>query len=91
MWNLTIYHNDQTVEQKIFQQKPTLTDLQEIVGGFIETVHLPNEMYLVFDEEGKMRKKKRNEKATGLLPFNYQLVGDFVAGTAFLCHKKILN
>lgn len=63
--------------------KPTLEELQRIVGGYIETLTLrPATMIrpsitLIVDEEGKLKKKKENFHM-GVHPFGDTIVGDIL-------------
>jgi uncharacterized protein (DUF736 family) len=52
----------------------SLSGMQSIVGGYIETVYLDGEIILVCNEEGKM---------TGL-PANRSLRGDVIMGDCFI-------
>ena len=54
----------------------TLEELQEMVGGYIELVHVPNKpsMRLVVNEEGLIRGLPLNHMATGI--FGSEIVGD---------------
>lgn len=62
----------------------TLEELQTIVGGYIEIVNLPDDKLLVVDEEGKLKHKPYNVRATQLLAATLHN-GDFVVGNALLC------
>lgn len=54
----------------------TLEAMQEIVGGYIETITLPG-CVIVCNEEGKLRG----------LPENLKLPNDTVVGTVIICGK----
>lgn len=60
----------------------SLKDLQEIVGGYIETAHFFDEpVCLVCNEEGKVRELPINR---GIYDKNKKLI-DVIVGTAFIC------
>ena len=50
----------------------TLEALQELVGGYIETVNLPGGIVMIVNEEGKILR----------LPINFHLNCDLICGTA---------
>ena len=50
----------------------TLEALQELVGGYIETVNLPGSIVMIVNEEGKILR----------LPINFHLNCDLIHGTA---------
>ena len=53
-----------------------LAELQEMVGGYIETVRTPNGMILVVDEEGLLKRKPINISASFIA--RRTIVGDAV-------------
>jgi hypothetical protein len=53
----------------------TLTELQEIVGGYIELVNLGNNQYMVVNEDGILQNLPLNHKATRLYGHS-TIVGD---------------
>lgn len=50
----------------------TLEALQDLVGGYIETVNLPGSIVMIVNEEGKILR----------LPINFRLNCDLIHGTA---------
>ena len=50
----------------------TLEAMQELVGGYIETVYLPGGIVMIVNEEGKILR----------LPINFHLNCDLIHGTA---------
>ena len=60
----------------------SLTAMQNIVGGYIQPVHLDDSVVLVCNEEGKLMDMPANR---GLWDENGQLY-DIVCGTFFLCN-----
>lgn len=69
------------IEERTISQD--LETLQKLVGGYVETIKLTFDMTALVNEEGKMLKLPRNEKATTLC--NLCEIGwhddDFVCGT----------
>lgn len=51
---------------------------QTAVDGYIELATLPDGRYMLMDEDGKMKKKPINTKATELLNRGTPVVGDVV-------------
>jgi hypothetical protein len=64
-----------------------LDELQSIVGGYIEVVSLRDGRLIVCDEEGKLKGKERNNKATDILHsvFNNN---DFMVGDVLVCNEN---
>ena len=60
----------------------TLEELQEHVGGYIQLIHTPGGRLLVIDEEGKLKNKPINERATGILRSCGPVTGDCIVGDA---------
>ena len=52
--------------------KGSLQEYQKIVGGYIETTMLTNEIIIIVNEEGKLEG----------LPYNFSLPHDHIVGTA---------
>lgn len=83
--------------EAVFQETDdelTLTDLQELVGGMIETVPIclsgnwttgRAHPIMIVNEEGKMMGLEKNERATDMLRFD---VYDYVSGTAIIAGAK---
>lgn len=62
----------------------SLTELQAVVGGFIEVVHLPDGRLMVVNEEGKLNGLPINPKASELYP-------DIIVGDVLVCeHYEIV-
>lgn len=53
----------------------SLENLQRFVGGYIETVTLAEDVVIVCNEEGKLRR----------LPYNCTIAGEPFVGTIFAC------
>jgi hypothetical protein len=55
----------------------------------IETVNLSDGRIMVFDEEGKLTDKERNEVASVIFDNMFpHLPGDYIAGHAIICSNK---
>ena len=61
-----------------------LDTLQKAVGGYIEIVNLPNGRLLVVDEEGLLKKKDINIKAS-------TMYGNVVVGDVVLCRNDEID
>lgn len=61
-----------------------LDELQAVVGGFIEIVHLSNGKIMVVNEEGKLDGLPVNNKASELYP-------DIIVGDVLVCDLKQIN
>ena len=59
----------------------SLDELQGIVGGFIEIVHLADGRVMVVNEEGKLDGLPVNQKASDLYP-------DLIVGDVLVCSLK---
>lgn len=66
---------------KLFDaEKPTLEEVQKIVGGWVELVTLPDGNQLLVDEEGLLKGKRVNEAAS-------LLAGKIIVGEAVILTK----
>ena len=61
-----------------------LDELQAIVGGYIEVLSLRDGRLIVCDEEGKLKGKDRNHKATDIFQAAMP-TRDFIVGDALVC------
>lgn len=65
--------------------EPRLRQLQSLVGGYIETVALPNSRYMVFNENGKDAPHAINHTATAMAHEAEVIMPcDYVAGIAVI-------
>lgn len=62
----------------------SLEELQAIVGGYIEVVSLRDGRLICCDEEGKLKGKDRNHKATDILQAALR-TRDFMVGDVLVC------
>ncbi len=68
----------------------TLAELQAAVGGYIELVHLDDNLALVLNEEGKLHGLPVNERASELYCLHYGPV-DHIVGDALLCSEASIE
>ena len=57
--------------------RPSLTEAQRIVGGYIQLLHIPHGLTIVADDEGRLKNKPRNARASDYYQFG-DLVGDVI-------------
>lgn len=67
----------------------SLRELQTIVEGFIEMVHLPDKI-MVINEEGKLDSLPYNTKATELYRQSFK-TADYIVGNALICNYNEIN
>jgi uncharacterized protein (DUF736 family) len=70
---MTIIIKNVGQQPEVAEIENDLDEMQDIVGGYIETINLGEDIVLVCNEEGKLDN----------LPFNFPLQGDFIVGNAF--------
>jgi len=63
-----------------------LEELREIVGGYIQICQGDDGNILIVDEEGKLKHKDLNERATQWY-HTYVYPADYIVGDALLCKK----
>ena len=68
----------------------SLEELKAIVGGWIEVVSLHDGRLIVCDEEGKLKGKDRNHKATDLYRLTL-LTNDFLVGDVLVCNDNEID
>lgn len=68
----------------------SLTEMQDIVGGYIQIVNLTDEVFMVVDEEGKFKDYDYNQKATEMVQkcFNTR---DYIVGTVLVCSSDMIE
>ena len=82
-----IIRSDGEVAKKLWLPEMGLLELQELVGGYIETAPADSEDFvLIVNEEGKNEDLPRNKKATRILPKFIQKK-DYIVGTAVLMKR----
>lgn len=86
---LVIQTNGATQEVQPQRKHFTLQELQGLVGGYIEFIHLTDGRWLVVDEDGKPKRLPMNIHATAMAG----LPGDSIVGTVVVLsaadHKGI--
>lgn len=73
-------------EQEISPKKGKsfkLKELQNLVGGYIETISVSTNQLMVINEEGKLRKLPFNQKATEIALENSVI--DAIVGDVLIC------
>lgn len=66
---------------------PRLKQIQALIGGYMESVMLPDGRILLCHEDGKLQKLPRNETATALA----QLPGDYIVGDVVVATQEELD
>jgi len=65
-----------------------LDELQNFVGGLIETVRTKDNKIMVINEEGKINDLPLNEKATELYIYSES---DFILGDVLICNENEID
>ena len=75
----------ETTIKTIDDVEPTLKEMQEFVGGYIEVVYLNKESMMIIDEEGKIKEKPINQEATDIAHEHEAIYNtDYIAGDAMI-------
>ena len=61
-----------------------LTEMQEIIGGYVEPIRLNDGRMIIVDEDGKSKDKAVNIPATNILRRDH-FTTDYIVGTAIVC------
>lgn len=67
-----------------------LTEMQEIIGGYIEPIRLNDGRMIIVDEEGKSKDKAVNIPATNILRRDH-FTTDYIVGTAIVCDADMVE
>ena len=67
-----------------------LTEMQEIVGGYIEPIRLNDGRMIIVDEDGKSKNKAVNIPATNILRRDHYTT-DYIVGTAIVCDADMIE
>lgn len=67
-----------------------LTEMQEIIGGYIEPIRLNNGRMIIVDEDGKSKDKAVNIPATNILRRDHYTT-DYIVGTAIVCDADMID
>lgn len=69
-----------------------LSEAQNLVGGYIEVVHLTKDIIAIVDEEGKIKGREPNRLATVIANSAHGLwEGDYLAGDVVICPSQMLR
>ena len=67
-----------------------LTEMQEIIGGYVEPIRLNDGRMILVDEEGKSKSKAVNIPATNILRRDH-FTTDYIVGTAIVCDADMIE
>ena len=67
-----------------------LTEIQEIVGGYVEPIRLNDGRMIIVDEDGKSKNKAVNITATNILRRDH-FTTDYIVGTAIVCDDDMVD
>ena len=67
-----------------------LTEMQEIVGGYVEPIRLNDGRMIIADLEGKSKNKAVNISATNILRRDHYTT-DYIVGTAIVCDADMID
>ena len=67
-----------------------LTEMQEIIGGYVEPIRLNDGRMIIVDEDGKSKSKAVNIPATNILRRDHY-TADYIVGTAIVCDADMIE
>ena len=67
-----------------------LTEMQEIIGGYVEPIRLNDGRMIIVDEDGKSKEKAVNIPATNILRRDHYTT-DYIVGTAIVCDADMVE
>ena len=67
-----------------------LTEMQEIIGGYVEPIRLNDGRMIIVDEDGKSKGKAVNIPATNILRRDH-FTADYIVGTAIVCDADMID
>ena len=67
-----------------------LTEMQEIIGGYVEPIRLKDGRMIIVDEDGKSKDKAVNIPATNILRRDH-FTTDYIVGTAIVCDADMIE
>ena len=67
-----------------------LTEMQEIIGGYVEPIRLNDGRIIIVDEDGKSKDKAVNIPATNILRRDH-FTTDYIVGTAIVCDADMIE
>jgi hypothetical protein len=86
---IKLIHHNGAEETSTLNTPPTLEHMQKLVGGYIERVNLKPSIsdgfrWMILDEEGRLKHKPYNPKATALMRANYPTSVSIIVGDVIL-------
>lgn len=85
MINVVFIPADITQPVEVREVSPHLGPMQKLIGGHLEVLSLYEpEATLYLDEEGKIKRRPLNQRATELVQRHSPLRGDFIVGDVFI-------
>lgn len=75
---------------KLHPKTFTTEELQNIVGGYFEIVRLSDDVFMIVDEEGKLKGKYINMKATQIFR-KYTGINDTIVGNVLICTSDMVE
>ena len=67
-----------------------LTEMQEIIGGYVEPIRLNDGRMIIVDEDGKSKNKAVNIPATNIMRRDH-FTTDYIVGTAIVCDDDMVD
>ena len=67
-----------------------LTEMQEIIGGYVEPIRLNDGRIIIVDEDGKSKDKAVNIPATNIRRRDHYTT-DYIVGTAIVCDADMIE
>lgn len=67
------------------------TELQDVVGGYIEIIRLTDEVFMVVDEEGKLKDYYVNVAATEIFRKCFPKSNDYIVGDVLICSSDMID
>ena len=67
-----------------------LTEMQEIIGGYVEPIRLNDGRMIIVDEDGKSNDKTVNIPATNILRRDH-FTTDYIVGTVIVCDADMIE
>ncbi len=67
-----------------------LTEMQEIIGGYVEPIRLNDGRMIIVDEDGKSKDKAVNIPATNIMRRDHYTT-DYIVGTAIVCYADMVE
>lgn len=67
-----------------------LTEMQEIIGGYVEPIRLNDGRMIIVDEDGKSKNKAVNIPATNILRRDHYTI-DYIVGNAIVCDADMME